>query len=235
MRFATIDTETTGFLEDPTTRVVEVGAAIFEPDGTLVRSIGRLVCPDLLTPEGLDVAWRICGIEEEEIRAAPPPEVVWDELTEFMDGWAYPLWAWNMAFDRPMIKRTFTHDPVAWAGCLMEAFTEVYSSMAGYHAPTDTPRFFTLKRASYLTKVPWRGNAHRAEADAVMTGEIGAGLWSGRFRPPELSSKNHVGPIVPKVKAELPPCGIGPITPKARVQKKPVPILGIGRIKPAPR
>lgn len=193
--FAVIDTETTGLPDDPNARVIELGAALFSlEDGSLVRTFSTLVCPDVLTEDGLAVALSVSGITEAEIRAAPSPADAWAACGAFLDGWVYPVHAYNLEFDRLMCERTFDTEGVWWAGCIMEEFSLLWVRCFGHDPETGRPIRAHLYRAARIAEVTWEGDEHRAAADAVVAGRIFALLRANKLQPPEQAVPT--GPIV---------------------------------------
>jgi DNA polymerase III epsilon subunit-like protein len=196
-RVALIDTETTGFPQDPDARVVELGVAIFDLDcWDPVLTFSSFIKPDVLTEEGREVVSCISGIDPDILEMAPPPHVV--------EGWAravigdLPILAFNMGFDRPMTLRSLHLEdlfsrprPVGpmlapWrfeSNCVLEAFTEVFSVMTRTHED-GAPRLFSLARAADLADVKFEGQPHRALTDAIVAGRVLLRLEEG-LRPPE--------------------------------------------------
>lgn len=192
--FAVIDTETTGLPDDLDARVIELGAALFSlTDGLLVRSFSTLVCPDaMLTEEGLAVAAEVSGITEAQIKAAPSPAEAWAACGVFLDGWSYPVHAFNLEFDRLMCERTFDTEGVWWAGCIMEEFSLLWVRCFGHDPTTGKPVRCHLRRAARIADVRWEGDTHRAEADAIVAGRIFALLRANKLQPPEQTVPTRV-------------------------------------------
>lgn len=101
-----IDTETTGFSSDPTAHVVEVAMVTLVPGRGITGTFSSLVKPPVLTQEGLDTCMKISGITQGEIESAPDPASVKHELLRVIERWGGAVTAWNLAFDRTMIRRT---------------------------------------------------------------------------------------------------------------------------------
>jgi DNA polymerase III epsilon subunit-like protein len=195
MIFACIDTETTGFLSDPSAHVIEVAAVLYDSEADcVVDSFAALVNPPVLTQDGLAVAKRVSQLDESQIRAGLPPEVAWSRVARLVA--AYPITAWNVEFDRKFCRRTFLGfeerevktlvDATHWDECACERFTELYKAVAGTRVCPDTgevqARYISLARAAWLCGFQWEGTAHRALADAKMAAKIYAGMVSGRIK-----------------------------------------------------
>lgn len=189
--FAVLDTETTGLTKDPDTRVVEIGIVRFE-GGVCVRRYQSLVRPDILTDAGAEIAWKVSQISREEMWRAPLPEAVWAEVGPLIDD--VPVVAWNLPFDQEMVRRSFFSGERLevmranrfvgpnWKECAMRRFTERFQDY-GQRWPNGEARWFKLIDAARLVGLEWTGNAHRADADAEMTGRLYAGLLAENLTP----------------------------------------------------
>ena len=189
--FAVLDTETTGLLKDPEARVIEIGVARFE-GGVCVRRFQSLVRPDLLTDAGAEVAWRVSQIARADIEAAPLPEDVWAAMGDLLDN--VPVVAWNLPFDQQMVQRSFFSEArleamiqrkllsPSWKECAMRRFSTVYAAH-GQRWPSGEAKWFRLSDAATLMGLEWTGDAHRADADAEMTGRLYAGMLAGTLTP----------------------------------------------------
>jgi len=258
MLTALIDTETTGLPNDPDARAVEVAVSVFdedcpelfdtlsnaEPEDLLEafvqrsRSWSSLVCPRVLTEEGLALSLEISGITEDEIRAAPTPEQLLVDLEGVLDGFTIPVRAWNTEFDFELFNRTFCADldresPLTWNGCAMIDFSARWVDMVGLHPDTMEPRWISVKRAARLAGIPYsEEQAHRACFDTQLSGCLDYCSRNGIIAPPEqtvptpivrVGQNRHRNPasvktrpiVVGKRKSERPDPGqitIGPIT-----------------------
>jgi len=208
MLFATLDTETTGLLENRDgspnleTRAIEVAIAVHDEDGSLVRTFSSLLHPDLITEEGFEVAEKVSGILRQEILDAPQPEEVWPQIRTFLDDFTIPVRTWNLPFDQEMTERTFRasivgdQDPIRWNGCIMRDFTRIFHAYAGRRYNGDV-RWFNLGKAADLANrlgcpMQWTGDAHRALADAIMSGAIDAKMRLGLLVPGEMPKTGKV-------------------------------------------
>jgi hypothetical protein len=182
---AYLDTETTGLPEDEDARVVEIGIAVFDDNGILVRSLESLVLPDKLTQAGLDIALRISQITLEDLEnEGREPEELWPEIGALLDDWTIPVVCWNLEFDQLMWRRTFCaldpkkaeqHDRISWGLCAMLSFSRTFKAYATTW--NGQPGRLSLRSAVRICAnqgqvVVWPGESHRALPDAVVTGRI---------------------------------------------------------------
>ena len=196
--FAVLDTETTGLpKEDPDAHGVEVGIARFE-GGQCVHRAQWFVRPDVLRDEHAEVAWRVSQISRAQIEGAPAPEEAWAEIHPWIKG--IPIIAWNLPFDQTMIQRSFFSGgrlsgmrarrlvPPNWHECAMRRYSRHFVDQVG-RWPSGEPKWSKLAHAAEQSGFSWTGQAHRADADAEMTGRIYLGLLAGTLtftpRPPD--------------------------------------------------
>ena len=179
LRFAAIDTETTG--RDPLVdRVVEV-ACVFWRDGAVVERKSWLVNPGCPIPKE---AFDIHGIGDDEVKDAPPFHAIAPELYECLHGHV-PM-AYNAEYDRKILQAELARveglpaltpaafrkgvewiDPLVWARELQK-----------------------LEKSRALGDVAPRlgivlDNAHRAASDAEATLRVFA-AFLGDVRVPKL-------------------------------------------------
>jgi DNA polymerase III epsilon subunit-like protein len=103
-----IDTETTGLPQTPQAHVIEIGVATFEASQGLIGFWTSLVNPPSLASEEAEVAQKFHGISADQILSAPRFDEVWTELLAYARGYGEATWtAWNLPFDRCMVRRTF--------------------------------------------------------------------------------------------------------------------------------
>ena len=173
--WGTIDTETTGLPNQHWSRVIELAAVLRDGEGNVIRSYETFVRPDVLTPEGLDVAKKVSGITPEQIEAGKDIKTAWQELGDFLDGWTFPMRAWNTEFDQQLLRKTFRDrnlpDQINWAGCIMWDFTRKMQFHTGFRR-NGAIRPFSLSRAAKRMKFEWEGDAHRAMTDTLMASQI---------------------------------------------------------------
>ena len=202
MEYAILDTETTGLLNDPDTRLVEIGVAVFDTEGSIdepVRTWSSFCNPDILTEDGLRVARDICGITEQQIRTAPPPHEV--ALAMFYAVGDLPTYCWNTPFDRAMVRRSFYGDDerldsIEWAGDVMLEFGELFRPVLGSSRhPGGGPRWVRLQRAARMVDLSWPGGEqdHRVIGDCVMTGRIRQRMLRKLIGPPKENPKGIGG------------------------------------------
>jgi DNA polymerase III epsilon subunit-like protein len=201
MRFAVIDTETTGLPDDPNARVIEVGIAVFDPQVDPVRPVDRwssLVRPEVLTDEGRAVVAMVSQIPEADLLAAPEVDEVWSSLVSFLNG--LPVRAYNEEFDRTLLDRTFVQSrwELAWGppcgdnlaswrkspGCIMEAFCERFAAYSRMKDDLSGPRPFRLVSAAAILALSEPDTSHRALEDAILAGQVALALDAG-IMPPE--------------------------------------------------
>ena len=73
----------------------------------------------------------------------------------------------------------------------MRRFSEVYAAY-GQRWPNGDTRWFRLADAATLMALEWTGDAHRADADAEMTGRLYAGMLAGTLIPRQSVPMRHV-------------------------------------------
>lgn len=101
-----IDTETTGFQKDPDAHVVEFAIVTILVGHGVVSSYSSLMKPPKLTPDGIETCKKISGISPEMLENAPRPEDVWAAAQSIIHTWGGIITAWNIGFDRTMVRRT---------------------------------------------------------------------------------------------------------------------------------
>lgn len=222
---AIVDTETTGLPSDSTARVVELGLVVWDVDkDKLLWADATMVRPDLLTEKGLKVAKDISGIEPEEIFAGlsiPDAQIWWDRaLGQVAKHGAVGLGAWNMPFDRAMLRRTLygiedpkeansdprpwidcenAGDPTPWLTCWMQVFSDMFVETLGTRTAAVgvvTPRFAKLGYAVEqlgLSRAEAK-TAHRALGDAIHCAKVGAAILRGDLAPTPIHSIKQLAP-----------------------------------------
>lgn len=163
--FLVVDTETTGFLNDQNSQIIEL--VTITGDGACAFS--GLFRPDAPIPAK---ASQVHGLYERDLATMPPFAARWAELLGVLH--QYPaVYAYNAAFDRGMLLKTarrFSCEIPAWLlaqpwHCIMEAYAEYYGDWSDYHGS------YTFKRladACQYLRVPM-SESHRATGDALNT------------------------------------------------------------------
>jgi DNA polymerase III epsilon subunit-like protein len=101
-----VDTETTGFPTDPDSHVVEIAIVTIMVGRGIVSSFSSLMKPPKITPEGIEVCRNVSKIEPDMLDLAPAPADVWRQARSIIEGWGGSVTAWNLGFDRTMLRRT---------------------------------------------------------------------------------------------------------------------------------
>ena len=180
-----VDTETTGLPEDTGAAVIEIAVVTIavEPDGEwgILHELGSLVRPpEDLTDEHMKTMEEINHIRLRDAWLAPKPQEVREQIRAILNsfrGWGDQLvTAWNLPFDRHMIRRTFM------------ALNEFE------HVREEHPSKLVLLQSKYGwpehlpmpgDATPWGECAMRAWARAMAKG--GANLvldaWTGELGP----------------------------------------------------
>jgi hypothetical protein len=204
-----LDTETTGFPgEDPDAHVVEIAFV------TYLLSKGRaikvdhdawFVRPPVLEARHLEICGRVSGITREDIDSGISAELSARRLSGYVWRKPGPITAWNMPFDRRMVRRTLfglreeeihdfgadlkygspielpMADGVTWGGCAARHYLDVKGPIAGHFDAGEgrpSPRVPSLALACIAEAIERdKDNAHRALWDAEVTGLLVKQLW----------------------------------------------------------
>lgn len=201
--FCELDSETTGLLDDPCARVVEVGAVLVAENGAILDRFESLVRPEILTEEGRRICEEINGIPVEDILAAPRPSDVFPALGRFLLNWSTPVWAFNLDFDQRMMRRTFCgaddvpdeEDPIQWGGCTMEMFGRRFRMTHGKLPQDGSEPRFPLWKAIDIAGFGFDGDAHRALTDARAAARLQWMMIAQDFGPPPPHPSNVAGKI----------------------------------------
>jgi DNA polymerase III epsilon subunit-like protein len=105
--FHMIDTETTGLQPDPDAHVVEIAVVTYHLNNGVIAQFSSLVQPPVLTERGAEVMARCSKIEPAALVHAPSPGEVWGVVCSQLASYPARVSAWNLPFDRHMIRRTF--------------------------------------------------------------------------------------------------------------------------------
>lgn len=165
--FVAIDVETTGTAA--VCRVIEIAAARFSPDGTLIDSYSSLANPGKHVPLN-PAAQKVHGISPREVWAAPPIETVLAEFREFVAGDG--LVAHNMNFESRFLSSEYNrleHTAPQWQGvCTLAA--------ARRHFQAPSNRLAALIELFDLPAI----NSHRALDDAKACGLLLSAMMAAR-------------------------------------------------------
>jgi DNA polymerase III epsilon subunit-like protein len=187
MQVITFDTETTGLLQDPEARIIEIGAVRHNLiTGQQTASFSRLCRPRYLDDGKFEIAERICNISKEQILEAPP----YAEVIEDFCRWAgdYLIYAWNLPFDQRMLQRTIWDiqdtegpflqtksrewlDNLHYAGCWQHLYAYMHPERAGCW-DNGQIKTISLQRAIYYEGLN-ADQEHRALSDAHFASQIG--------------------------------------------------------------
>jgi len=102
-----LDTETTGLPHQKGSHVIEIGIATIRVGEGIVSTYESMLCPPSLDSEAIKVAEQIHGIGKEQILSSRPFRDVWNEVASYINQNPGPWTAWNVPFDRTMIRKTF--------------------------------------------------------------------------------------------------------------------------------
>lgn len=163
--FLIVDTETTGFLNDPNGQIIEI--AVINQDGEIILS--SLVKPDCAVPAK---ASAVHGLYDRDLQSAPTFAEVWPELLTILVQYSL-VYAYNVVFDQGMLLKTARHyglDIPDWLPaqewrCMMEAYAVYHGDWHEWH------RSYTYQKLSVACatlSVPL-SETHRATGDALNT------------------------------------------------------------------
>ena len=188
-RIAVIDTETSGLDTDPDARPIELAAVLLDVDGTQIAPFQSLMCPGNFDPEKAAGALAVNKIDPAAVLRAPrPAEVIADFRLWLEQHECTRLAAFNVKFDREMIRRVGFDDPVSWAPCIMiRAGTPM--ARAGQLLPRKDGFYMRVDGEDYRPPALWKaaqffgvvpeGTAHRALTDATTAARILVALARG--------------------------------------------------------
>ena len=174
MLVITLDTETTGLLEDPMARVVEIGAVKHNiKTGEVIDEFSRLMRPSFLDAKRFGMAKKYAKISRESILNADS----FQDVMPIFEDWAgnLPVFAWNLPFDQKMIMRSINdmnelESSLQFSGCWMHFYTMYYPEEAGKRY-NGRQRCFSLEQAINKEGI---GSIvkHRALDDALMASRV---------------------------------------------------------------
>jgi len=163
--FLIVDTETTGFLNDPNGQIIEI--AVINQDGHAAFS--SLFKPDCPIPAK---ASAVHGLYAADLADAPTFASAWAELLTVLV--QYPvIYAYNADFDRGMLIKTakrFQCEIPDWLAaqewrCMQQAYATYHGDWSDYH---QSYTFKKLTVACAALHVPL-SETHRATGDALNT------------------------------------------------------------------
>jgi len=146
-----IDFETTGLTNDPAAEPIEVGAVLLEAGGERVVAIESLIRPRRPVPR---VVRALTGIEDADLRAAPPVEEVAAPLAEALEGRL--LIAHNAEFERHFLTRFVSPK------FRDQSYLDTQDLLAIAHPDAPDLRLETIAR-----ELLGREESHRALSDAL--------------------------------------------------------------------
>lgn len=180
---AVLDTETTGFPEQPWSRVVEVAVVVLDVDGSEVFASSSLVRPEIHDARAAG-AERVHGLTREALADAPLAGDVVATLNRVgIAGTllpAFPCTSFNLAFDRPMLERMGL-EPREWAPCIMLAAYDIMGPAGALRdADPRHPRYDPYRRwlwpslasAAEFFGCTRIGDPHRALSDARLAAAV---------------------------------------------------------------
>lgn len=161
-RFISFDTETTGFSSDRD-RIIEIGAVLFE-DGVAVRKIGTLINAGKHVPVNVS---KINHITDDMLIDAPKEEEAYTKFIKFIGDAIYGdtiICAHNAKFDMRFLNATFERLRIGADIRYVDTLTLSKGIVQGL----DNYKQTTLANYFGIEVV----NAHRADADAYVCGQI---------------------------------------------------------------
>lgn len=165
--FVAIDVETTGTSD--VSRVIEIAAARFAPDGTLIDTYSSLANPGKHVPLN-PAAQKVHGISPAQVWSAPPIEEVLAEFREFVAG--HGLVAHNLSFESRFLSAEYhrlEQAPPQWQGvCTLAAARSNFKSTSN--------KLSALIEMFDLQAI----NSHRALDDAKACGLLLSAMMASR-------------------------------------------------------
>ena len=165
--FVAVDVETTGTAD--VCRVIEIAAARYSPDGTLIDTYSSLANPGMNVPLN-PAAQKVHGITPAQVWAAPPIETVLAEFREFVAGQG--LVAHNLSFESRFLSSEYhrlEQAPPQWQGvCTLAA--------ARRHFKSPSNKLAALIELFDLPAI----NSHRALDDAKACGLLLSAMMAAR-------------------------------------------------------
>ena len=155
---AVVDVETTG-LDPEEDRVIEVAIIHFQ-QGAVTERYSSLVNPGITVPEEVI---KLTGITPEELKDAPRFESIANDVRARLEGRVFV--AYNLAFDRAFLRMELTRCQLEWPDAKN---LDPLIFVRELHRNQGSKRLVAVAERLGLTL----DNAHRAAADAEVTGHV---------------------------------------------------------------
>lgn len=171
-----VDTETTGFLNNPNAQPWEIGAVLLDEEGAEVATFSEMGRPEVLDAS-MKTALDIGGVRAEDLLDLPPMREIASRFIAWIPDVGASMTAFNVAFDRPMLNRLGI-DHEFWAPCIMERAKKEMGAAGALpwfnkYGDYKMPK---LSEAAAFYSVPQQEPAHRALADARTAGLVAIAL-----------------------------------------------------------
>lgn len=184
-----LDTETTGLLEHSYACLVEIGAVVVSPSGSIVARWGSLIRPSIDPPPEADEALTVNGLDRAGLAVAPPWQQVRGDLLRWVMGLDYvamfslgSVTSFNKQFDKGMVDRQGGLGPLdrLWGDCIqLDAGRKLHDPKAATRrAPGRPPLSWVASELGIEQTLP----AHRAVSDAETAARVMVALRSRSLR-----------------------------------------------------
>lgn len=150
--FVAVDLETTG-LDPQKETIIEVGLIHFYK-GKIEERFCRTVNPDKTVSDHVLI---LTGIKQKDLLSSPPLEKIIPQIKEFIGD--KPLVGHNIGFDISFLEKSFSFKNITYDTFNL---SRIYLPFISSHSLSSIVEYF---------KIPY-DEAHRADADAEMTGKI---------------------------------------------------------------
>ncbi len=166
-----LDLETTG-LDPERHSVIEVGAFAVDTAGDEVSNFQAICNPGELAMRNSEPkAFKVNGIDPQDVLRAPPIEVVAECFMDWLDKSA-ELYAFPVAFEsRFLVKKPWSIDKGRWAPCVMAAVRSIMGAAGALQMIHGKPKRPKLVEAAAFFGVTVE-RSHRALDDARTTAKI---------------------------------------------------------------
>jgi DNA polymerase III epsilon subunit-like protein len=173
MPICVLDTETTGFVGNPRSSVIELGAVVLTKEGTELGTFSSYVRPTYPLGRWSARALEVCRITPEQLHGAPLPAFVWEQFVSWLSEYkpVTEVLAFNKPFDAGMMAKTFPgSEHLPWGDCLMRR--------AGYEVRGHRRQIKLTAVCEYAQIEVHPERSHRAMYDAQLTGQVYSWLQS---------------------------------------------------------